>query len=508
VIPGTKSADVERFRRAIALRLGLSFEDAKLGFLADVLHRRLGITAQLVDNYLACLEKESGAREIGALAEELTVSETYFFRNRDQYRAFAETALPDRIATRSSSKALRLLSAGCASGEEAYSLAMVIRGAVDSTWDVSILGVDLNPAMVTKATRARYSAWALREMPADAQRRWFKPDGRDFVLDETVRSAVRFETRNLVQDDPQFWQPDSYDVVFFRNVLMYFTLEQQHVVVARVTRALRPGGYLFLGHAETLRGLSSDFHLQHTHETFYYRRKDRLESPARALLEIAPSRGRVPAVVAAVEGTDTWVDAIARASQRIEALTGGAQPAARPWADEPRPAAAPAWNRERALELLREERFTEALELMQHAPPESGRDPDLLLLSAALHTHRGQLAEAEEACRRLLDVDELSAGAHYLLALCREGERDRERAVHHDQVAIYLDPTFAMPHLHLGLLARREGDRATAHRELEQALLLLQREDSSRLLLYGGGFGREALLALCRTELVASGGKP
>jgi chemotaxis protein methyltransferase CheR len=157
---------------------------------------------------------------------------------------------------------------------------------------------------------------------------------------------------------------------------------------------------------------------------------------------------------------------------------------------------------------LREERFTEALEMMQRFPPESGRDPDVLLLSAALQTHRGRLTEAEAVCQRLLDVDELSAGAHYLLALCREGAGDRTSAVYHDQVAIYLDPGFAMPHLHLGLLARRAGDRAAAQRELGQALLLLQREEGSRLLLFGGGFGRDTLVALCRTELVACGGTP
>jgi chemotaxis protein methyltransferase CheR len=128
------------------------------------------------------------------------------------------------------------------------------------------------------------------------------------------------------------------------------------------------------------------------------------------------------------------------------------------------------------------------------------------LLNAALLTHRGQLAEAEHACRRLLEVDELSAGAHYLLALCREGAHDRSGATYHDQVAAYLDPVFAMPHLHLGLLARRGGDRPGAQRALEEALPLLQREDTSRLLLFGGGFSREALIALCRTELAGCGG--
>ena len=94
----------------------------------------------------------------------------------------------------------------------------------------------------------------------------------------------------------------------------------------------------------------------------------------------------------------------------------------------------------------------------------------MLLLAAALLTHSGQLAEAEHACAQLLAIDELNAGAHYLLALCREGAGDRRGAASTIRSPVYLDPGFAMPHVHLGLLARRAGDRATARRELEQAL--------------------------------------
>jgi chemotaxis protein methyltransferase CheR len=93
-----------------------------------------------------------------------------------------------------------------------------------------------------------------------------------------------------------------------------------------------------------------------------------------------------------------------------------------------------------------------------------------------------------------------------VLALCREGAGDYAGAAERDQVAVYLDPAFAMPRLHLGLLARRAGDHEAVRRELQQALALLQREDASRLLLFGGGFDRGALLALCRAELQAIGG--
>jgi chemotaxis protein methyltransferase CheR len=161
-----------------------------------------------------------------------------------------------------------------------------------------------------------------------------------------------------------------------------------------------------------------------------------------------------------------------------------------------------------ALELLKQERFADALDLLGRLPPESVHDPDVLLLHAALLTHSGQLSTAERASEQLLERDELNTGAHYLLALCRESAGDRQGARDHDQTAVYLDPGFAMPRLHLGLMARRAGDLDEARHELGQALLLLKREDASRLLLFGGGFGRDALISLCRAELLSAGGLP
>lgn len=499
--------EVERFREAIARSLGLHFEDAKLGFLADVLRRRLEATRQRPEAYLARLEGGSSGDDVRALAEELTVGETYFFRHFEQYQAFAEIALPDRLqAARAAGVPLQILSAGCASGEEPYSLAIAVQNAIDRPAGVAITGVDVKASAIERATRGRFSAWVLRETPPDVQRRWFREEGRDFVLDEAVRSAVRFDVCNLADERADLWQPESRDIVFCRNVLMYFTPAGAEALVNRLACSLRPGGYLFLGHAETLRGLSNDFHLRHTHGTFYYQRRDELSFGAGQVSAQAREGSIRPGMLAPVADA-TWVETIRRASERIEALVSA--PDHERWPSErPAPRSTPAWEIGLVLELLREERFAEALGLMDAFPPEAGQDLEILLLRAVLLTHSGQLAEAEDACARLLTLDELNAGAHYLRALCREGVGDRRGALHHDQVAIYLDPTFAMPHVHLGVLGRRADDRATARREFGQAIVLLQKEDASRLLLFGGGFSREALVAMCRAELNGSGGRP
>jgi chemotaxis protein methyltransferase CheR len=508
------SAGPQKFRGWIAERLGLHFDDTKLEFLAEVLDRRADKKGLAPRRYLDRLKGPDMDAEIQALALELTVPETYFFRHIDQFHAFADVALPVAQAPWGPIPRLSMLSAGCASGEEPYSLAMLVRErGADQARNVSIRAFDINPAMLAKAGRGCYSAWALRETPATSKLRWFRNVGKEFELDESIRAAVTFLEVNLTQENAELWAPEKYEVIFCRNVLMYFTPHSAQALVARMTRALAPGGHLFLGHAETLRGLSNDYHLRHTHGAFYYQRKFAQQDERRRnsddVLDGVPQdeparRAAVQSVAPFAEpnGTKTWLETIQNASDRIQALgellspksalrdgrasTGAMQTAA---------------QLPRVLDLLKEERFSDALDLLGRLPAESEQDSDVLLLRAALLTHSGDLSAAANVSAQLLQWDELNSGAHYLLALCRESGGDRQGALDHYRSAIYLDPGFAMPRLHLGLMARRAGDREGARRELGQALLLLEREDVSRLLLFGGGFGREALIALCRAEL-------
>jgi chemotaxis protein methyltransferase CheR len=490
--------EVDRFRLSVLRWFGLDFDDSKRNFLLEVLGRRVKAGGD-TDAYLAALEaSEAPKEELRILAQELTVTETSFFRNADQIRALNEVALPDRMAARADSRQLSILSAACSSGEEAYTLAACVRDAAGiAGWDVSIRAIDINTAMLGKAKSARYSDWSLRSTPAPVRRRLFRADGRDFVLDESVRKMVKFEERNLTVEDEGFWAPGRFDIVFCRNVIMYFTPEVARMVLARIARSLAPGGYLFLGHAESLRGMSTAFHLRHTHDTFYYQRRDGAdETPA------GDARTALPytALDLPIDPDESWIDTIRNASQRIRTLTEASKPkraAAKP--------SAPAPDIGTALDLLGREHYAEAQKVLDGLPPDRARDPEVLLLSAVLQTHGGNLIAAEAVCEELLKLDEMNAGAHYVMALCRESAGDDRRAADHDQIAAYLDPSFAMPRLHLGLLSRRAGDREAAVRELRQALLLLQREDSARLLVFGGGFGRGALMTLCRAELSLCG---
>ncbi|HSY27244.1 MAG TPA: CheR family methyltransferase, partial [Burkholderiaceae bacterium] len=204
--------EIVRFRAQITAMMGLYFDESKFSTLAKVLHNRMLAHESDQTNYLDSLDSRS-VDEIQSLARDLTVTETYFLRNIAQFNAYAETALPQRLAVRDSKgdgrRKVEVLSAGCASGEEPYSLAITIREhcpyAVDS---VAISALDLNPAMLQKARRARYSNWSLRDISDEMKKRWFIVDGDSYNLCESIKKTVTFESRNLTQDAADFWAPE------------------------------------------------------------------------------------------------------------------------------------------------------------------------------------------------------------------------------------------------------------------------------------------------------------
>lgn len=506
--------ELERLRDAVGELIGFGFEEDRLEQLGVAVRNRVTeLRLPGLDAYIARLRApEHRAEEVPALASLVTVTETYFHRSYDQIAAFTEEVVPKRLI--SGGRRLRVLSAGCASGEEPYSLAIALRESFPDieAWDVQIVALDVNRAMLIKAKQGRYSAWSLRATPEPVRARYFERHGNEYQLSDGVMKMVEFRELNLAEKNR--WPLEGYgaDAIFCRNVIMYFSPEVMAQVIGKLTRSLGAGGYLFLGHAETLRGLSHDYHLCHTHGTFYYQKRGDAEA-ARADEPRSPWRERERDPLLDIVGETSWFDAIQNASLRVAEMADAH--ALAPRRASPLPGELLPFNAEGSrsklapdpelltdvLELMRRERFSEALSRIEAMPPEASAHPDALLLSAILLTNHGKVELAERTCERLLEVDDLNAGAHYLKALCREHASDNAQALEHDRIATHLDPTFAMPRLHAGLLSKRSGDRASARRELAQALVLLDQEETSRLLLFGGGFSRAALVALCQGEL-------
>jgi len=508
--------DIARFAAAVGLRLGLRVDLERAG---ELLGRRAAAHREPVAAYLDRLDC-ADAREIRALVSELTVGETYFLRHIEQFRAFTDAAAPDRLGR----GRLRVLSIGCSSGEEPYTLAMVLR----DTWPgaaFAVHAIDLNPSAIARARAGRYSRWSLRAVPPELEQRWFRRDGQDVIVAPEIRAAVTFENANVLDGGPLATDA-SWDVVFCRNMMMYLTEEAADALIARLGRAIDPGGYLFLGHAESLRGRTDDFALRHTHGSFYYQRHlgtvatelagapwiDGLAEPASATIDA----GWYEDIHAATERVHAMVDGALEQTHRrvprllVDPMPGpmpGPMPEREPAAGQV-PVAPPATVRPDLgdiLELLAQERFGEALARIDQLGAAGAADRDTVMLRALVLTHAGRFADARAACTELLAVDGASSGANYLLALCCDSTGDTDGAAQLAKRAAELDPSFAMPRVHLGLLARRGGNREVASRELTRAIVLLEREAPARLALYGGGFSRQTLLGMCRAELAAIG---
>jgi chemotaxis protein methyltransferase CheR len=457
-------SDITRFRDLLARALGWQFAENDTGQLGRLLDDRAALHRMSPGDYLNRLGARPWPAELTELIQELSITETYFFRHRDHFRALAEEVLPERVACRAAQRALRLLSVACSSGEEAYTLAIVARQArPDPDWIISVIGVDANPAVLRAARAGWYSSWSLRETSHGVRRRWFRPgEGGGYQVVDEARRLARFRQYNVADPDDDLWRPDQYDVIFCRNLLMYLTADVASTLVARMTESLVPGGYLFLGYTDSLGSAPAGLELRHSHHSFYYRRPG----------------GPAPAP----------------------------RPAPAPEASGGRPAEAAEDVHNRAVAMLSEERFADALALVSGKLPDRPAPRDVLLHGVLLAL-AGRLDEATVLARRLIDESGLYPDAHQLLGLCLEEASAVDEAIRQYRLAAYLDPGFALPRLRLGQLARRHGDARAAAADLERAMDLLAREDEERIILFGGGFGRISLTVLCRSELDACGAR-
>jgi chemotaxis protein methyltransferase CheR len=470
---------VEQFREWIHATFGIQHDDSKLDIIRDVLQERKLATEAVSDaEYLAILELSHEEQE--AVARRITISETYFFRVPEQFEALMRTALPERNHSLDR-RQVRVLCCGCSSGEEPYTIAMLVADRRQSLagLEIEITAVDLNPAVLELAKRGTYSQWSLRATNDYFRRKYFERRGSLYELKDEIRKSVTFRQHNLVRSALQ----GEFDVIFFRNVLIYFSPETARRAIENMEKMTAEGGYLFLGPAETLRGLSTAFEIVHTEGAFYYRhcsgaRKRRPEIPLPAEIFASTAMGQEPPT----EVDSGWFESIHRSATRIQELAQN-----------------PANIQQR----------TTALPGTARTPLESAEaaDGEELTLAVVTQLNRGNASAAEKACERLIESSNMDAGAHYLMALCREHRGDIRGAIEHDEIASYLDPTFSMPQLHKGMLACRLGDPDAGRRSLEKSLELLRTEDSTRILLLGGGFHRQSLIQLCKRELEKCGGQ-
>lgn len=274
MLTSTYSADPEnaftaRIRELIYQAAGICTPDTRLRQLQEKCQRRMeSMRIASLREYFEYLTAGAGrATELKSLLNDITIGETCFFRNQPQLDAFARTVLPSIVNSKGKQPLhhLRVWSAGCSTGEEPYTLAMLLNensAGLLAGWTYEVIATDLNERSLLKAQEGIYGEYALRNVSPYFLNKYFVRSGPQYQVNEKLRSMVRFSRVNLL-DDVRMVFIKAVDVIFCCNVLIYFDSSSKRRAVQHFYNNLLPQSYLFLGHSESLFGISSAFKLVH-----------------------------------------------------------------------------------------------------------------------------------------------------------------------------------------------------------------------------------------------------
>ncbi len=254
---------------------GIFFDDSSKFLLQRRLVRRLEQhRLKSFEEYYHFLRYDrKREEELSVLIDSLTTNETYFFRESAQLRAFSEEILPELRQTFADRKTLRIWSAGCSTGEEPYTIAILLLESGDwwRDWQVEILGSDINQRVLHAARRGVYKKSAHRVTSPEMLAKYFTEENGDYRIIDAVRDLVSFSSVNLL-DPGKISLIGTMDVIFCRNVIIYFDKEAKKKVIETFSRKLREGGYLLLGHSESLINISNAFELRTLKHDMVYRK--------------------------------------------------------------------------------------------------------------------------------------------------------------------------------------------------------------------------------------------
>ncbi|HJX52671.1 MAG TPA: protein-glutamate O-methyltransferase CheR [Polyangia bacterium] len=260
----------------VSREFGLVFQDSRRRHLESRLVPRLrALGLESFGAYYRYLARHpEGGAELRELAGIVTNNETYFFREAHHFDLLVQHVVP-QLSMQGRSGSLRVLSAGCSSGDEAYSIVIALQGALldRAGWDWQVDACDLNPARITQAREGLYEAGSLRACDELGRGAHFSAQGERFRLRAEHRRGTSFFEANLAVAGLKL--PGApYHVIFCRNVLIYFSEEAFHRTLSHFHRTLAAGGYLFLGHAESLIGRRNDFQPVRLSNSIVYRKQD------------------------------------------------------------------------------------------------------------------------------------------------------------------------------------------------------------------------------------------
>lgn len=266
--------EFHKFREFFYRKTGIHFEDSKRYFVDKRLLERMAVTAsESFRGYFTMLRFQASGEELQALINAMTVNETYFFREEYQFQCLVNSILEEIVARRATTTPIRIWSVPSSSGEEPYGIAIYLLEHWPhlNGWDVEIVSSDIDTGILAQARRGRYTPRAIQHLPAPLLKKYFQRDGEYYQIGDTLRDAVEF-TRANVTDPADMRLHRHFDVIFCRNLLIYFDDLSRKQTAESFYDALNPGGFVCLGHSESMSRISSLFRVRKFPEAIVYQK--------------------------------------------------------------------------------------------------------------------------------------------------------------------------------------------------------------------------------------------
>jgi chemotaxis protein methyltransferase CheR len=468
--------DFRSFRDLIARRSGIYFDPEKQELLKDnLLQRMADCGLSNFADYFNLLSSPAGAKEFDYLLNLITIPETYFFRDRSQFRALERFVIPEIIKKKSYPGAsLRIWSAGCSTGEEPYTIAMILAaGMVDRP--IQVLATDVSHDALKAAREGVYTARSVRDMPQEYLNRFFTRIGDQYFLEDSIKQMVEFRYFNLVTEPYPLMEMSGWDIIFCRNVTIYFQAEATRKVIHNFYLSLREGGYLFAGYSESLRYISDEFNTVQQEGAFFYQKGVPKKTVRKKTRKI---RGRRGTTVRSANKKDPKAVAGLKSDEIAQICA-------------------------RAKELLEMGQPEGASEILSPYLRESNTPESVLLLQAEIALNQGDLKKALQLCERIVQREPLSTAGHYLMGVIYLTWEDEARAIEEFKKVLYLEPEHALGRFNLGELYSQVGRSDEARLEYANVVQLLKKMPESLDERFAGGFSPALLIDTCLSRLKA-----
>ncbi len=468
----------ERFKTLVLERTGILFGPKRRSALGRGITLLCKEAAENdLDRYFQMLQvAETNSPLWDALVKELTVGETYFFRDEKQIEALRQYVLPRIIAEHQHDRRIRIWSAACATGEEAYTLSMLLAELLLDIhlWNITILATDINKTVLKKGRAAHYRPWSFRQTDPSFQSRYFRQKGEAYEVIPRIRENVHFAYLNLNEPvyPSLFTNTNAMDLILCRNVAIYYSEAVIRQVAERFHRCLIWGGWLMMGAAETgipvfdayaARIFSGGTVFQKLRKPFTkpfrFHGKSANESICRTPVPITPVKPTVFEETAKEDSQLTENGFIQKTTNPV--FSGETAPALDFF--------------QKGIHLVRQKRYEEAMDAFLTCIAQNPKDAESLYQMGLAHANLGRMESAKLFCEQAIEINPLISDAYYTLALIHQESGNMKDALDKLKRALFLKPDFALAHFSMAVLFRRLDKNDQSDRHRDQAVKLLSR---------------------------------